>query len=185
MFDSKDKEINSIYEAARDEKMGELEILKQSLEEKKKLAEEYYNQLLRLKADFENFRKRTEKEKQSHLNWGKEEILLKQIDLLDVLDQAVESIKSSDNIESIKQGLTLMQQEFVKMLSSEGVKEVGVSGGRFDPAVYEAIEKVESDQPEDTVVEVVRKGYSFNTRVIRPAKVKVSKQKETNTENTN
>lgn len=184
MFENLDKELNKLSETARDEKLTELEILHQSLEEKKKLAEDYYNQLLRLKAEFDNFRKRAEKEKQNHLSWGKEGVLLKQIDLLDALDQAMESTKSSDNVESIRKGLLLIHQEFIKMLSSEGVKEISIEEGKFDPEKHEAIEMIESDKPENTVIEVIQKGYSINSRLIRPAKVKVSKHKQQNNQNT-
>ncbi|MHB9154666.1 MAG: nucleotide exchange factor GrpE [Endomicrobiales bacterium] len=166
----------AVSEAAREEKVSELEILRQSLEDRKRQAEEYFDQLLRLKAEFENYRRRSEKEKHNHLIWGKEEILLKQISLLDVLEQANRSSRTSSNIESIQKGLDLIQQEFVKMLSSEGVEAVGKAGEKFDPALHEAIEQVESPEEEGTILDVAQKGYQLNGRVIRPAKVKVAKQ---------
>lgn len=172
------EETSETAEAAREEKLSELEILKQSVEEKKLAAEDYYNQLLRLRAEFENYRRRTEKEKQNHLIWGKEEILLKQVGLLDVMEQAAASIVTTNNIESIQKGLELIKMEFVKMLSSEGVTEVDCAGKKFDPALAEAVEQVESDLPEGTVTEVVQKGYMLKDRIIRPARVKVAKQKE-------
>jgi molecular chaperone GrpE len=88
--DSKEQPCQEINysEIARDEKISELEILRQSLEDKKKETETLYDQLLRLKADFENFRKRSEKEKIDYLKWGKERILLKQISIDDVLEQS-------------------------------------------------------------------------------------------------
>ncbi len=180
MSEATEKEINEVSQAAREAKLQELEILQQSLEEKKKLAEDYYNQLLRLKAEFDNFRRRTEREMAAHLNWGKEEMILKQVNLLDVLDRATESAKTSDNMESIRKGLELIHQQFVKMLTDEGVKEFGTEGEEFDPAEHEAVEQVESDKPENTIAEVVQKGYSFNSRIIRPARVKVAKNKKNN-----
>lgn len=168
----------AVSESAREEKVSELEILKQSLEDKKKLAGEYYDQLLRLKAEFENYRRRSEREKQNHLTWGKEEILLKQVGILDVLEQASGSIQTCTNVETIQKGLDLIKQEFVKMLSTEGISEIESLGRKFDPGFHEAIEYVESDQPEGTVLEVMQKGYSLNGRIIRPAKVKVAKKKE-------
>ena len=160
---------------AREEKLSEQEILKQSLEEKGKAAEDYYNQLLRLKAEFENYRRRTEKEKHNHLAWGKEEILLKQVSLLDVLEQASASTQTTTNIESIKMGLDLIKIEFVKMLSSEGISEIDSIGKSFDPVLQEAVEQVESDEPEGTIIEGMQKGYKLKDRVIRPARVKVAK----------
>jgi molecular chaperone GrpE len=171
-------EAGEAIDAARDEKLSELDILKQSLEEKKKASEDYYNQLLRLKAEFDNFRRRTEKEKQNHLIWGKEEILLKQVSLLDVMEQAAASVMTAKNIESVQKGLELIKQEFVRMLTSEGITEIECKGKIFDPAVAEAMENVESDLPEGTVTEVMQKGYRLKDRVIRHAKVKVAKGKE-------
>ena len=87
--------IEEMYDAGREEKVSELEILQQSLEDKKKQAEAYYDQLLRLKAEFENFRQRSEKEKSRQRLWGKEEVLLKQISLFDVIEQAYSSIEKN------------------------------------------------------------------------------------------
>ena len=164
--------------AAREDKLSELEILKQSLDEKSKAAEDYYNQLLRLKAEFENFRRRTERDKHNHLAWGKEEILLKQVGILDVLEQAAASTQTTTNIESIKQGLELIKQEFVKMLSSEGIVEIDCLNKPFDPLLHEAVEQVESKEPEGTIIGVMQKGYKMKDRVIRVARVKVAKQIE-------
>ena len=164
--------------AAREDKLSELDILKQSLEEKSRAAEDYYNQLLRLKAEFENYRRRAEREKHNHLAWGKEEILLKQVGILDVLEQAAASTQTATNIESIKQGLGLIKQEFVKMLSSEGIAEIDCLNKPFDPSLHEAVEQVESQQPEGTIIEVMQKGYKLKEKMIRPAKVKVAKNVE-------
>ena len=165
----------AIDTAAQEEKVPELEILQQSLEEKKHQAADYYDQLVRLKAEFDNFRKRSEREKQNHLVWGKEEILLKQIGLLDVLEQAAHSASSCTNIESIRTGLELITREFAKILSSEGIKEIESMGGKLDPSLHEAVEQSESTEPEGTILGVMQKGYMLNGRVVRPARVKVAK----------
>ncbi|MCB4792618.1 MAG: nucleotide exchange factor GrpE [Elusimicrobia bacterium] len=168
--------IEADYDTSRDEKLSELEILRQSVEENKKKAEDYYDQLLRLKAEFENYRNRMEKEKQTHRLWGKEEILLKQIDLLDVIEQAYESMNSNASPESIKKGLELIKIEFSKMLSSEGIKEIESLGQKFDPNFHEAIEQLETKEEEEgKILGVMQKGYMFGGRMIRPARVKVAK----------
>ncbi len=169
---------DAVLDAARDEKVAELGILQQSLEEKKKLAGEYYDQLLRLRADFENYRRRAEKDKQNHLIWGKEEILTKQIRLLDVLEQATQSARTSNNIESILKGLELITVEFQRMLQSEGIEEISSEGTNFDPSLHEAVERRPGSQPEGTIVGVLQKGYMMNGRVIRPSRVAVSSNKE-------
>lgn len=169
---------DAAYDAAREEKVTELGILQQSLEEKKKQAEDYYDQLLRLRAEFENYRRRAEKDKQNHLIWGKEEILTKQIRLLDVLEQAMQSARSSHNIESIIKGLELITVEFQRMLQSEGIEEIAAGEAVFDPSLHEALERRTCDQPEGSIVGVLQKGYMMNGRVIRPSRVAVASKKE-------
>ncbi|MDR3257052.1 MAG: nucleotide exchange factor GrpE [Endomicrobium sp.] len=161
------------YNEARDEKISELEILKQSVEDKEKLAQDYYDQLLRLKADFENYRRRSEKEKKDYLDWGKEKILLKQISIDDVLQQALKSAKAGNNIESIVVGLEMISKEFSKMLKDEGVEEIQCE--KFDPNTCEALDHIESEEEDGKVLEVYQKGYKMNGRLVRVAKVKVAK----------
>jgi molecular chaperone GrpE len=166
------------YNKARDEKICELEILKQSIEEKKNQAQDYYDQLLRLKADFENYRRRSEKEKRDYLEWGKEKILIKQISIGDVLRQALESAKLGNNIESIMLGLEMISKEFSKMLKEEGVEEIECD--KFDPNICEALEYVEGEEEEDgKILEIYQKGYKMNGKLIRAAKVKVAKKMRT------
>jgi molecular chaperone GrpE len=158
---------------ARDDKIAELEILKQSVEDKSKQAQDFYDQLLRLKADFENYRKRSEKEKKDYLEWGKEKILLKQLSIDDILQQALKSAKEGNNMESIIIGLELINKEFSKMLKEEGVEEIQCE--KFDPNICEALEQVESEAEDETILEVYQKGYKINGKLIRTTKVKVAK----------
>jgi molecular chaperone GrpE len=175
-----DKEIKEQEQAkcdccdeARDEKISELEILKQSFDERKTLAQSYYDQLVRLKADFENFRRRSEKEKKDYLDWGKEKILIKQIAIDDVLQHALKSAKSGNNMESIIVGLDMISKEFAKMLKEEGVEEIQCES--FDPNVCEALDYAESDEGDGKILEIYQKGYKMNGKLIRTAKVKVAK----------
>ncbi|MDR2351351.1 MAG: nucleotide exchange factor GrpE [Endomicrobium sp.] len=160
-------------EDARDEKVVELEILKQSVDEQKVLAQDYYDQLVRLKADFDNFRRRSEKEKKDYLDWGKEKILVKQIAIDDVLQHALKSAKAGNNIESIIVGLDMISKEFTKMLKEEGVEEIQCE--KFDPNMCEALDYVESDEEDGKVLDVYQKGYKMNGKLIRTVKVKVAK----------
>jgi molecular chaperone GrpE len=166
----------SIEKSARDEKISELEILKQSVEDKKKEAQDYYDQLLRLKADFENYRRRSEKEKRDFLEWGKEKILIKQISMFDVLEQALNSAKSGAKTEDIIIGLDMVSKEISKMLTEEGVEEIKIE--KFDPNICEALDYVESGKEDGSVLQIYQKGYKMNGRLIRTAKVQVSKKKE-------
>jgi molecular chaperone GrpE len=166
---------------ARDEKISELEVLKQSVDEQKTLAQNYYDQLVRLKADFDNFRRRSEKEKKDYLDCGKEKILVKQIAIDDVLQHALKSAKAGNNMESIIVGLDMINKEFAKMLKEEGVEEIQCE--KFDPNVCEALDYVESGDEDGKILEVYQIGYKMNGKLIRTAKVKVAKNDEKSEEN--
>ncbi|MDR3306853.1 MAG: nucleotide exchange factor GrpE [Endomicrobium sp.] len=161
---------------ARDEKISEVEVLKQSVDEQKTLAQNYYDQLVRLKADFDNFARRSEKEKKDYLDCGKEKILVKQIAIDDVLQHALKSAKTGNNMDSIIVGLDMINKEFAKMLKEEGVEEIQCE--KFDPNVCEALDYVESGEEDGKILEVYQKGYKMNGKLIRTAKVKVAKNDE-------
>ena len=165
-----------VLDTARKEKMDELEILGQALVEEKKKTSELSDQLLRLKAEFENFRKRNEKEKQTLIAWGKEDILLKQLDLLFVIEQACKSVDGASDLESIKTGLKLILSEFQRMLKAEGVKAIDALGKQFDLNLHDAVEQVEDNKAKDgSIVEVLQDGYKIGEKVIKHARVKVAK----------
>ncbi|MDI6757610.1 MAG: nucleotide exchange factor GrpE [Endomicrobiia bacterium] len=140
---------------------------------------DYYEQMLRLRAEFDNYRKRVEREKSAQRAWAKEEILVKQISLLDIMTQALSAAKSTRNVEGVIVGLEMIIKEFEKMLSEEGVSAVA-DGGVFDPTIHEAVEAVEDDSsPDGEIKEVVQKGYLMGERLIRPARVKIVKNMKT------
>jgi molecular chaperone GrpE len=150
--------------------------LQESLTKSEKLAKDYYDQLLRLKADFENYRRRSEKEKRDYLEWGKEKIILKHIAIGDVLEQALKSARNGDNSDSILIGLEMISKEFSKMLIEEGVEEIKID--KFDPEICEAVDfEQKEDLQEGEILSVYQKGYKMNGRLIRTAKVKVAKNK--------
>ncbi len=110
--------------------------------------------------------------------WGKESVLLKQINILDILEQAYKSTQASTNIEAVRKGLELIIQEFIKMISSEDIEEIKALGEKFDPAVHEAVDYVESDEDEGSIVNVLQKGYTLKGKLLRPAKVMVAKKEK-------
>jgi molecular chaperone GrpE len=169
------------HNETKDEKISEIEILRQSFEEQKKSAQNYYDQLLRLRADFENYRKRSEKEKKDYLEWGREKILIKQLGVDDVLEQALKSAKTGNNMESILIGLEMINKEFSRMLKEEGVEEIECVV--FDPNTCEALDYVESDEEDGKILEVYQKGYKISGKLLRPAKVKVVKNNNDNSIN--
>lgn len=157
-----------------EEKLAEQAITREALEEARQKAEDLYNQLLRLRAEFDNYRKRVEKEKHDYRRAGKEEVLLELVRLMDVFDQAMAYVRSTVNPQTVSQGLEMLQQGFARFLKAEGIVPIETVGKPFDPALAEAVEQVDvTDGPEGHVVEEVQKGYEFQGRLLRPAKVKV------------
>jgi len=164
-------------------KLSELEILRQSFEEKKRLADSYYDQLLRLKAEFDNYRKRIEKEKEGLVAFGKQELVVELLNIVDSLDLALHSTQDAKNeAKSIKEGVKLIHKQFKELLEKEGLKKLKVEGEMFDPNLHHAVEYQESDKHKDNqILKEIRPGYLLHDRVIRPAMVVVAKAKKQET----
>jgi molecular chaperone GrpE len=152
--------------------------LEKELGKKDKTIEDYFKQILRLTAEFENFRRRSEKEKEDRFLQGKLEVIKNVISLVDVFESAAKMISNSVSNENtpIVEGFKLIYKEFMNFLFKEGVKEINPINCKFDFWYHEVVESVErEDVEEDTVVEVIQKGYMYRDKVIRPAKVKIAK----------
>lgn len=156
------------------EENNEFEQLQIDLEEAKSKAEEYYNHLQRLKAEFDNFRKRTVKEKEEAAKYASERIVLSLLPILDNFERALESTKSNKDFESFSQGVEMILRQLQKVLENEGLKSFDVIGSEFDPNLHEALIREESDQDENIILEELQKGYCLKDKVIRPSRVKVS-----------
>ena len=154
-------------------------------EEYKKLQEdaakgnELQDRLLRLQAEFDNARKRMEKQCQDFVKYANEGIIMELLTILDDLENATQMAENKNtNLETFLKGIEMILTHLYEMLKSHGVKPIEVVGELFDPHTSEAMLQVESEAPEHTVIEELQKGYFLNERVIRTAKVKVSKKKE-------
>ena len=163
----------------KDEKvvsLKESEYLK--LKEEADKAKEYWDRLLRLQADFENTRKRLEREKNDFIKFANEGIVLELLSILDDLERTVELAQSKhQDLAAFLKGVEMILAHLYEMLKEQGVKPIEANGKIFDPNYHEALMQVETkDVPEHTVVEELQKGYLLNDRVIRTAKVKVAKK---------
>ena len=173
-----EKAEEKVEDIARDVKLSELDILKQSLEEKQKQADEYKAEYLRSVAEYQTLRNRIEKEKGEYINFGKAKILERQISIYDVFEQAMISVRAGQDLKSIKVGLEMIYSEFSKMLKEEGVEKIECLNKPFDHNVCEALDQVETDDAEEgTVLAVYQNGYKLNGKLMRPARVKVAKKK--------
>jgi len=156
--------------------LKESEYLK--LKEEADKSKEYWDRILRLQADFENMRKRQERDRQDFVKFANEGIVLELLNILDDLERAVGLAESKhEDLPAFLKGVEMILAHLYEMLKEHGVKPVEAEGKIFDPNVHEALMQVENkDLPEHTVVEELQKGYLLNDRVIRTAKVKVSKK---------
>ena len=150
----------------------------EKLKTTKENSEKYHDQLLRLRAEFENFRKRMEKEKTEFLRYANEQLIFALLPVMDNFGRAISSAKENQNVEAVLEGVSMIEKGLTDVLTKFGVKQIKSVGEKFDPHRHEAIGVVESkEHPEDTVVEELQKGYLLNDRLIRPAVVKVAKEK--------
>ncbi len=147
---------------------------KELMEEKEK----YLNSLLRVRADFENYKKRSERENNRYKSYVLDTMLKKLIDHYDDLVRALNLLKMLEDVDGIKKGFEIIVKNFDKILSEEGVKSMNSEGEKFDPYKHEAIivEEGRDDLPENTILEEITKGYYLKDKILRPAKVKISKK---------
>ncbi|NQT95811.1 MAG: nucleotide exchange factor GrpE [Candidatus Omnitrophica bacterium] len=154
---------------------AELKILREELAKK----DDCQDKLLRLQAEFDNFRKRSFKEKQEFIKYANEGLVL---DLVGMLDNFERSIKAADQKKDFKllhQGVDMVARQLHKLLEEKGLKKIKSVGEKFDPNKHEAIEVVDSEDAEEgQILDELQPGYMLNERVIRPAMVKVVKSKE-------
>ena len=148
------------------------------LKEEAEKAKEYWDKLLRLQAEFENTRKRIEKEKQDYVKFANEGVILELLNILDDLERVVELAQAKhEDLPAFLKGVEMILAHLYEMIKEYDVRPIDATGKIFDPHCHEALMQVENkDVPEHTVLEELQKGYMLNDRVIRTAKVKVSKK---------
>jgi len=156
--------------------LKEAEYLK--LKEEADKAKEYLDKMARLQADFENTRKRMEREKQDFIKFANEGIIIELLNVLDDLERTVELSESKhQDLPAFLKGVEMILAHLYEMLKEYGVKPIEAKGKLFDPNYHEALTQAENKElPEHTVMEELQKGYLMNDRVIRTAKVKVSQK---------
>lgn len=156
------------------------EELKAALDEAERAASEYLDHLRRERAEFENFRKRSTRERMEALDKGAESLITNLLGVLDNFGYTFDAAKHSEDDQLVK-GVEMVHAELMKVLTDAGLEEIPGVGQPFDPEVHEAMMQVEAadelgeDVDEPVVVEVLRPGYRFKRRVLRPAAVKVAR----------
>lgn len=146
-----------------------------NIEELRKQAEESQQRFLRAQADFDNFRRRTIKEKEDLAQYASMKLIGQLLPVVDNFERALTAAESGSDLESFTKGVEMIFRQLSQSLEGEGLKVIEAVGQPFNPEFHQAIMQVESDEHEEgIVVEEVQKGYILKEKVIRPAMVKVS-----------
>ena len=153
----------------------ELEALKNLLQEKDEQLQKEKKDYLFLMADFDNFRKRTVKEKSELIKSGTENVLRQLLPIVDDFERGLEAMKNTDDANAIKEGMELVYQNFKKFFDQNGVKVMATDGEEFDADKHEALTTIPVDDEEkkNKIVDTITKGYTLNDKVLRHAKVVV------------
>ncbi len=138
---------------------------------------EVNNSYLRLNAEFDNYRKRTLKEKAELLKSGSERVLLDIIAVVDDFERALDNISKTEDIDAVKEGIDLIYSKFANFLTKHGVKEIETIGHAFDTDKHEAVTTIpaQSEEDKDKIIDSIQKGYTLDDKVIRYPKVIVAK----------
>jgi molecular chaperone GrpE len=151
--------------------------LERELEEVRRDKDKYYDLLLRKQADFDNFRKRMERERNESWTAAARDLLKRILPILDNMERALRASEGSKD--PLFKGIELVHQQFLDLLKKEGVQPIEALGAHFDPRLHEAVEVLDVAGFEaDVVLEEMQKGYTFNDRLLRPALVKVASGKK-------
>lgn len=138
-------------------------------------AEEHKQRLLRTQADYDNFRRRTVKEKEELGKYASAKLITELLPVIDNFERALGLVNDSEEVASYAKGVEMIFRQLEGILKAEGLSAMESVGTPFNPEFHQAIMQVESDEYEEgTVVEEVQKGYILKDKVLRPAMVKVS-----------
>lgn len=148
-----------------------------ALKEKSDLADQYFDKLLRMQAEVENIKKRLAKEKEEFIKFANVELISELVAILDDYQLAIESAEKNHDPKLLFEGVNLITKHLQDVLKNQGLSVIDQAQVAFDHDRHEAVGTVETDGcEENTVVEILRKGYMINGKVARPAMVKVSKK---------
>ncbi len=171
------KDIKEVEQSSASPRV-DIESLTKELEEKSERADEFLSSLQRVSAEFENYKKRVEKEKAEWVKFANESLILDLMVSIDNFERALKAANEDKEYESLRKGTEMIYKEIMSILIKNGLEEIKALGENFDPYKHEAIEQIiEEDCEDGAIVEEYQKGYTLHSKVIRPSKVKVVKSK--------
>lgn len=175
--DSNLEAIKSELEEDSNDENSDLDSLEVKLNNKEKDLQELNDMFLRLKADFTNYKRRMEKEKEAIYGFAAEGLVTPLLQILDNFERALTSVSNNEKDSSLFQGVEMIYNQFFDALKKSGLEEIKALNEKFDPNFHHGVAQEQSDDhDEDTVVEVFQKGYMLKEKVIRPSMVKISKK---------
>lgn len=177
-----EQDIDTTYAADNEATIGEAvadvseeATVSSELEQARVQAEENYQRLLRVQADFDNFRRRARTEKEDFAKYASLKLIEQLLPIVDNFDRALSSSKETKDFDALVKGLDMTYRGIDQLLTAEGLKPIESVGHPFNPEFHQAVMQVESEEHEEgIVVEELQKGYILKDKVIRPAMVKVS-----------
>lgn len=164
-------------ETAAERETQPADFLTEALAAVRKERDQYYDQALRLQAEFANYRRRVEREKADTRFAAKQEILRELLNVLDACERGLSSMQHhEESLESYREGYQLLHRQIRGLLAKFGVEEIDAVGEQFDPQVHEAVlHQASETHREGEVIEEIKKGYRLYDRLLRPAQVKVAR----------
>lgn len=167
------KEIKEL-KSQLNEKIKDIEEKDAELEDKDTKIADYHSQILRLQADFDNYKKRSQKDLKEYIKYANENLILKIIEVYEDLERAL----NTDNSADLKEGVDMIYKKLRDILQGEGLVEISCKGEIFDPFKHEALMVEEHENYDDgVVIEELAKGYTLDSKVIKYSKVKVCKKR--------
>jgi len=170
-IEEQDKNLTRADETIKENE--KLEELANALEAEKKRSEDYLNRLKYMQADFENLKKRLDRQLEEVRKYCNERLVLELLGIADELEVAIQEGKQTESIAIFLQGVEMTMKKLKRVLEKEEVSPIECVGQAFDPSKHEVIAKVENDE-EGKIIEEIRKGYIMNGKVIRPSVVKIT-----------
>lgn len=173
---SEQKENEGAASAAGPPQADELSAAKEKLAKVEQERDEYLNGWKRAKADFINYQKEEAARLEEAVRYGNEGLLRGLIAAMDSFDLALSLEKGKEEAPEVK-GMIMIRAQLEAFLKNQGMEAVRAQGEQFNPAFHEAVAEVESEKPPGTIVEEVSRGWKLYNKVVRPARVKIAKQK--------
>jgi len=171
---NEDKDLEAQASETAGATVAAAEAAEESAEQIKQQRDEYYDRLLRKTAEFDNYRKRTDRERQQLSEAAAADLLQELLPLVDDMDRALRA--ESDDASAIRKGVELIHRQLLDLLRKRGVRPIEALGADFDPHYHMAVaHEPANDRREGEVIEEFRRGYMLGDRLLRPAMVKVTK----------